>query len=182
MTDNQRLFLDVHVIQTLPPANINRDDTGSPKTAQYGGVRRARVSSQAWKKAMRKYFYTHSEQSNVSVRTKDLTGFLAKHIENIFPDKKNSRELANKVIERLTLKKNGKEVKIFAFDKDKKDKLETLAFISNSQARDLVTLALNDEKASSTQLRETLKKHPGIDIALFGRMVASETTDRKSVV
>ena len=174
MTDNQRLFLDVHVIQTLPPANINRDDTGSPKTAQYGGVRRARVSSQAWKKAMRKYFYTHSEQSNVSVRTKDLTGFLAKHIENIFPDKKNSRELANKVIERLTLKKNGKEVKIFAFDKDKKDKLETLAFISNSQARDLVTLALNDEKASSTQLRETLKKHPGIDIALFGRMVASD--------
>ena len=41
-TINQRLFLDIHAIQTMPPANINRDDTGSPKTAQYGGVTRAR--------------------------------------------------------------------------------------------------------------------------------------------
>ena len=57
-----RLFLDVHVIQTVPPSNINRDDTGSPKTAQYGGVRRARVSSQAWKKAMRDYFLENGKK------------------------------------------------------------------------------------------------------------------------
>lgn len=44
MTTKQRLFLDIHAIQTLPPSNMNRDDTGSPKTAQYGGVRRSRVS------------------------------------------------------------------------------------------------------------------------------------------
>ena len=50
MTNNNHLFLDIHVIQTIPPSNVNRDDTGSPKTAQYGGARRARVSSQAWKK------------------------------------------------------------------------------------------------------------------------------------
>ena len=43
--NKNRLFLDIHAIQTLPPSNINRDDTGSPKTAMYGGVRRARVSS-----------------------------------------------------------------------------------------------------------------------------------------
>ena len=42
-----KLFLDVHAIQILPPSNINRDDTGSPKTALYGGARRARVSSQS---------------------------------------------------------------------------------------------------------------------------------------
>ena len=53
---NSRLFLDMHIIQTLPPSNINRDDTGSPKTALYGGVRRARVSSQSWKAAMTNYF------------------------------------------------------------------------------------------------------------------------------
>ena len=41
MTTNQRLFLDIHAIQTLPPSNMNRDDTGSPKTAQYGGVKRS---------------------------------------------------------------------------------------------------------------------------------------------
>lgn len=50
------LFLDVHVLQTVPPSNLNRDDTGSPKTAVYGGVRRARVSSQAWKRATRLAF------------------------------------------------------------------------------------------------------------------------------
>lgn len=55
MKTSQHLFLDIHAIQTLPPSNINRDDTGSPKTAQYGGVRRSRVSSQSWKKAMRDF-------------------------------------------------------------------------------------------------------------------------------
>ena len=60
-----RLFLDVHAIQTVPPANINRDDTGSPKTAQYGGATRARVSSQSWKRAMRRYFNDEGDVGNV---------------------------------------------------------------------------------------------------------------------
>lgn len=41
----KRLYVDFHVLQTVPPSCINRDDTGSPKTAIYGGVTRARVSS-----------------------------------------------------------------------------------------------------------------------------------------
>ena len=51
MTKN--LYLDIHVLQTVPASNINRDDSGAPKTALYGGVTRARVSSQSWKHAMR---------------------------------------------------------------------------------------------------------------------------------
>ena len=50
------LFIDFHVLQTVPPSCVNRDDTGSPKTAIYGGAVRARVSSQAWKHAMREEF------------------------------------------------------------------------------------------------------------------------------
>ena len=50
------VYVDIHVLQTLPPSCVNRDDTGSPKTAYYGGVNRARVSSQAWKHAMREMF------------------------------------------------------------------------------------------------------------------------------
>lgn len=42
---SERFFLDIHAIQAVPPANINRDDTGSPKTAQFGGVTRARKFS-----------------------------------------------------------------------------------------------------------------------------------------
>ena len=52
----ERFYVDFHILQTLPPSNVNRDDMGSPKTAVYGGVTRARVSSQAWKRAMRVRF------------------------------------------------------------------------------------------------------------------------------
>ena len=83
---NSRLFLDMHIIQTLPPSNINRDDKGSPKTALYGGVRRARVSSQSWKAAMRNYFKESGEVANVGVRTKDIVSYVAKKIiEMIVP-------------------------------------------------------------------------------------------------
>ena len=54
---NKRLYVDFHILQTVPPSCINRDDTGSPKTAVYGGVLRARVSSQAWKHAMRGWMW-----------------------------------------------------------------------------------------------------------------------------
>lgn len=77
---NNRLFIDLHALQTLPPCNINRDDTGSPKTAQYGGSTRARVSSQCWKRAMRTYFKEHSAEENVGVRTLYLVDYIAKKI------------------------------------------------------------------------------------------------------
>ncbi|GAA3446728.1 type I-E CRISPR-associated protein Cas7/Cse4/CasC [Planomonospora venezuelensis] len=46
-------FIDIHLLQTLPYSNINRDDLGSPKTVVYGGASRTRVSSQSWKRAVR---------------------------------------------------------------------------------------------------------------------------------
>lgn len=49
-------FIDVHVLQSVPYANLNRDDTNSVKTVQYGGQERTRVSSQCWKRATRRYF------------------------------------------------------------------------------------------------------------------------------
>ena len=35
------IYVDIHVLQTVPPSCVNRDDMGSPKTAVYGGTRRA---------------------------------------------------------------------------------------------------------------------------------------------
>ncbi|MGW6421444.1 type I-E CRISPR-associated protein Cas7/Cse4/CasC [Nocardia sp. NPDC055053] len=46
-------FLDIHLLQTLPYSNLNRDDLGSPKQLIYGGTERTRVSSQAWKRVTR---------------------------------------------------------------------------------------------------------------------------------
>ena len=47
------LYVDIHALQTVPYANLNRDDLGSPKTLIYGGTERTRVSSQSWKRVVR---------------------------------------------------------------------------------------------------------------------------------
>ncbi|MGA2546248.1 MAG: type I-E CRISPR-associated protein Cas7/Cse4/CasC [Rectinemataceae bacterium] len=47
--------LELHIIQSVPVSCLNRDDLNSPKTAVFGGVQRARVSSQSWKRAIREY-------------------------------------------------------------------------------------------------------------------------------
>ncbi len=49
-------FIDLHILQSVPYANLNRDDTNSVKTVQYGDRERTRVSSQCWKRAVRRYF------------------------------------------------------------------------------------------------------------------------------
>lgn len=75
-----RTILDISILQTLPPSNVNRDDTGSPKTAVYGGVRRARVSSQAWKRATRVAFKDLLDTSELGMRTKRVVELLAERI------------------------------------------------------------------------------------------------------
>ncbi|MCB5180672.1 type I-E CRISPR-associated protein Cas7/Cse4/CasC [Streptomyces antimicrobicus] len=52
-------FIDIHVVQSVPFANLNRDDTNSVKTVQWGNTVRTRVSSQSWKRAVRGAFEEH---------------------------------------------------------------------------------------------------------------------------
>lgn len=68
------MIIELHVLQNIAPANLNRDDTGSPKDAIFGGYRRARVSSQAWKRAVRTTFDqdTLLPKDQLAVRTKRL--------------------------------------------------------------------------------------------------------------
>ena len=82
---NKRLYVDFHILQTVPPSCINRDDTGSPKTAVYGGVLRARVSSQAWKHAMRAAF-AENAQLDVGKRTKKVADLVRDQILALAPD------------------------------------------------------------------------------------------------
>lgn len=156
------LFMDVHVIQTLPPSNINRDDTGSPKTAQYGGVRRARVSSQSWKRAMRQYFLEHGDKANVGIRSLKIVDYVADKIQEL--DSTVERETAMKLADTVI---NDAQVKT----KDMKAK--ALFFMGNTQARMLAKAALEGEKDKKV-LGSILKEKPDIDIALFGRMVADD--------
>lgn len=78
-----RTILDVHVLHTVPPSNLNRDDTGAPKTALYGGARRSRVSSQAWKRATRHAFQELLDPSELGTRTKRVAEFVAERIRDI---------------------------------------------------------------------------------------------------
>jgi CRISPR system Cascade subunit CasC len=78
-------YLDLHILQTVPPANLNRDDTGSPKTAVYGGARRARVSSQAWKRATRLAFADLLPPTELSSRTRRTVGLLAGRLQAAEP-------------------------------------------------------------------------------------------------
>jgi CRISPR system Cascade subunit CasC len=52
--------IEIHVLQNFAPSNLNRDDTGAPKDCELGGVRRARVSSQCLKRAIREAFETYA--------------------------------------------------------------------------------------------------------------------------
>lgn len=66
--------IEIHVLQNFAPSNLNRDDTGSPKDAEFGGFRRARISSQCIKRAVRNHFKDDEliPAANRAIRTKRL--------------------------------------------------------------------------------------------------------------
>lgn len=98
-TMKNRCYLDVHVLQTVPPSCVNRDDTGSPKTAIYGGTTRARVSSQAWKHAMREMFRDELiDPDMLGLRTKNALSLVEKEILKLNHDAKKAKELAKKCL------------------------------------------------------------------------------------
>jgi CRISPR system Cascade subunit CasC len=159
----RKLFIDVHAIQSIPPSNINRDDTGSPKKAQYGGVTRSRVSSQSWKKAMRDYFNENTLDGNVGIRSLNLVDYVAKEIMNQDSsiEYKDALVNAEKVFTTAGIK----------LDKDKK--LKALLFLSNEQVKALAEASREGIKDKKT-LHAIFNDKPSIDIALFGRMVADD--------
>ncbi|MGC0316968.1 type I-E CRISPR-associated protein Cas7/Cse4/CasC [Kitasatospora acidiphila] len=61
-------FIDIHIVQSVPFANLNRDDNNSVKTVRYGNTDRTRVSSQSWKRAVRKYFETAIDSKALRTR------------------------------------------------------------------------------------------------------------------
>lgn len=73
------MLLELHIVQSFAPSNLNRDETGSPKDCEFGGCRRARISSQCLKRAMRTTFGQMEimPEANRAVRTKRVAGRLA---------------------------------------------------------------------------------------------------------
>jgi len=168
-------FIDIHILQTVPPANLNRDDQGNPKEAQFGGVRRSRVSSQAWKRATRKHFAERVPETDLGTRTKRIANELAKRIgKRTDIEEEKAVRLGNAVAARLGIS-TGKKAGDTAY----------LLFVGNRQLDNVVDLVADraseltdlDDKALTTAIEELpvvaqfAAGHP-IDVAIFGRMVA----------
>lgn len=76
--------IELHIIQSFGPSCLNRDATNSPKDCEFGGVRRARISSQCFKRAVRGYFRTHNLVP-VGERTKRLRAELLPRLNDLQP-------------------------------------------------------------------------------------------------
>lgn len=168
-------YVDIHIIQSLPPSCVNRDDSGSPKSAVYGGVRRLRVSSQSWKRATRLYFNDLLDAKDVGVRTKRVVEVLAERITEDAPELADAAAgLAEKVFAAARIK--------LAPPRGKKDAPQEsgyLLFLSTSQIERLAGLAIASARGGGALDAKTVKKifkeAHAVDIALFGRMVADDT-------
>lgn len=168
------LHIDIHVIQSVPPSNLNRDDTGSPKTAWYGGVRRARVSSQAWKRATRRDFSEVLDANQLGVRTKRAVELLTRRIAELSPEMPidSASDLAVKALEAAGLKvKAGRKAK-----EGDQPLTEYLVFFSNVQLDLLAGVATEstDGKVDARAAKNALSQAHSVDVALFGRMVADD--------
>ncbi len=169
-------YLEVHVIQNLPPSNVNRDDTGAPKAAIYGGVNRLRVSSQAWKRAARESFGADIDEAQRSTRTKRIVRLLAGRIQaRREMDEDRAGQLAVDALTAagvtVTPLKGKKEAKPSIADAE----ADALFFISNQQLENLAELAVasGDDAIDKKAAKAAIDKDHGVEIALFGRMVAS---------
>ena len=187
-----RLILDVHALQNVPPSNLNRDDTGAPKTAVYGGATRARVSSQAWKRATRKAFEDLLDPSELGVRTKRVAEEIAGRMAVLEPSlaQADAMAVAVELVKAATKGKVEVPKRKASAAKEEQDEAaaspqtEYLMFLSTRQLDNLARLGVEGakdiaaflkDKEFKQRVREAADTGHSVDIALFGRMVANST-------
>lgn len=190
------MFLELHMLQNFAPSNLNRDDTGAPKDCEFGGYRRARISSQCLKRAIRTTFKSAGlfTEDELAVRTKRLPDILLNAVDQAG----KPREQASAVVEtllggsRLKLKEGKTEYLLFLSAQE----IDALAAIAVAHWDDLVKIdpsgagssdaggkseSKKDKKnaaknAVPKQVRDALERvfdgGRAADLALFGRMIA----------
>lgn len=163
MTD----FVEVHAIQPLGPNCINRDDAGDPKTILLNGVLRARVSSQAWKKVMRDAMRS-MDLPDMGLRTKRVAIEVAQRGGVSVEDAKAVLKLAKAGLEGDS--KSDDAGALILIGSNTLDRLGRLT--ADYAAADNKKAWLAD-KAHVKAVKTTIKDDHAVDLALFGRMVAS---------
>lgn len=160
-------FLQLHLLTFYPPANLNRDDSGRPKSAVMGGAPRLRVSSQSLKRAWR----------TSDVFAAALTGHLAQRTQRLGED--ILTHLTAKGVPADTALKAARAVAgVFGKIKGEKDtnpaRIEQLAFISPAERAAALAAAEQAAAGGDAPKPETLlaRTDTAADIAMFGRMLA----------
>lgn len=179
------MLLEIHMLQNHAPSNLNRDDTGSPKDAVFGGVRRSRISSQALKRAIRRspVFENALVDVGLGVRTRQLP----QAVRNILLERGLSEEMADIGAVKASGfgTKDGKEQKV---DPERNhvetaqimyltpQDIEAVADVIFEAAQEAKTpAAFKKISAKDLQARARDRWRPITpDVALFGRMITSD--------
>lgn len=167
-------FLQLHLLTSYPPANLNRDDLGRPKTAVMGGVLRLRVSSQSLKRAWRTSdLFQSSLAGHIGTRTKEMGKKIHEMLIQLKVSDAKAREWAKAIAGQFGKLKAantemGKEFQEL--------EIEQLAHFSPEEEvaiHALVKLlAERQTEPSEQELKLLRQKHSAADIGLFGRMLA----------
>ncbi|MBW2329899.1 MAG: type I-E CRISPR-associated protein Cas7/Cse4/CasC [Deltaproteobacteria bacterium] len=158
--------LELHIIQSVPVACLNRDDLNSPKTAVFGGVQRARVSSQSWKRAIREMAKEMDTSMFNGSRSRRMVYELSKKLEARQIGKDMAKIIAEQVagiVETLDSK----------LDADGFKKIKTLMFFSDAEYDAIANAVTSNVKTSAEKVvnssnaietfKEKMKKLDGED-------------------
>lgn len=191
------MFIELHIIQSFPPTNLNRDDMNQPKDTDFGGVRRARVSSQCLKRAIRHApVFAATTQVPLSTRSRFIARALCKGLVEANKPEQEARIVADLFAEAYSggLKKKKEdgerytEVALYLSPREVECTVTKLAEQWDAMLTTHATLAKQkEEKKKKGKPRETpwlnianelAKQTKGRttsapDIALFGRMLAA---------
>ncbi|ENL7682918.1 type I-E CRISPR-associated protein Cas7/Cse4/CasC [Proteus mirabilis] len=159
-------FIQLHILTSYAPSNLNRDNLGRPKTAIMGGFERLRISSQSLKRHWRtSELFNIALSGNIGIRTKKFGLQLYDALIEGGVSEKNAKKWVGLIIEQ--------------YGKIKKDSIETeqlvhISHLEKSLAFDLINLLIKEQREPTKQELESLKTiNTSVDIALFGRMLAS---------
>ena len=169
-------FLNIHILQTIPFSNLNRDDSGSPKSVIYGGTNRARLSSQALKRAARTNFEAASS-ADMTHRTKYASDHLLGLVSKIFLDLNvQPTEAMLAEIKQLSLSEIRKLTAKEKTDAKNNEPGDTLVWLAESETFELANKIVNSVRASEDQLGMDgwiQSATSSLTIACFGRMFAA---------
>lgn len=166
-------FIQLHLLTSYPPANLNRDDLGRPKTAKMGGVDRLRVSSQSLKRTWRTSdIFQKAMSGHIGVRTKRLGITAYELLVEKGVSEKNALKWAKEIAGEFGALKKDKENPVNELA------IEQLVHVSPAEQRaidNLVAKLANENRAPEKGELEFLRlENQAVDIALFGRMLASK--------